>query len=68
MHEVLTVKCDEYEHFNYRRSRAELQIFHDTAMIELIHETITKAAIIKLFGCIIYSWQKAGGQIKKLPF
>ena len=55
-YEVLTIKYDKDQNFNYRWSRAGLQIFHNTTMTGLIHETITKAAITKLFSCIIYSW------------
>ena len=49
-HEVLTVKDDKDQHLNYRRSKAGLQIFHNTIMTGLIHKTVTKAAILKFFG------------------
>ena len=50
LHEVLTVKDDKDENLNYRWSKAGLQIFHNTIMIELIYKTITKATIIKVIG------------------
>ena len=50
LHEVLTVKDDRDQYLNYRQSEAGLQIFHSTIMTGLIHKTITKAAITKLFG------------------
>ena len=44
------VKDDKNQHLNYRWSKAGLQIFHNIIMTRLIHKTITKAAITKLFG------------------
>ena len=50
LHEVLTAKDDKDQHFNYRRPKVGLQIFHNTIMTGLIHKILTKATITKLFG------------------
>ena len=53
LHEVLTVKDDKDQHFTYRRSKVGLhanipQYSNDTT--GLIHKTITRTIITKLFG------------------
>ena len=44
-HEVLIVKDDEDQYFNYRRPNVRQQILHNTIMTRLIHKTLTKATI-----------------------
>ena len=41
-HEVLTVKDDKDQHFNYRQPKVGLQIFHNTTRTGLIYEILTK--------------------------
>ena len=41
-HEVLTVKDDKDQHFNYRQPKVGLQIFHNTTRTGLIYKTLTK--------------------------
>ena len=41
-HDVLTVKDDKDQHFNYRQPRVGLQIFHNTARTGLIYKTLSK--------------------------
>ena len=50
LREVLTVKDDENQHFNYSQPKVAQQIFHNTVITGLIHKALTKAAITKLFG------------------
>ena len=49
-----------------------MQIFHNTIMAGLIHKTITKALITKLFGLhhlqLVKKRLTVGGQIKKFTF
>ena len=42
VHEVLTVKDDKDQHFNYKQPKVGLQIFHNTARTGLIYEALTK--------------------------
>ena len=42
LHEVLTVKDDKDQHFNYRQPKVGLQIFHNTTRTGLIYKTLTK--------------------------
>ena len=69
LHEVLTVKDDKDQHFTYRLSKVGLHanIPQYNIMTGLIHKTITRTAITKLFGVLhlLVKKRQAGGQANK---
>ena len=72
LHEVLTVKDDTDQHFTYRLSKvglhANIPQYNNAG---LIHKTITRTAITKLFGVLHLlvkqkeAGRRAGGQADK---
>ena len=47
-HEVLTVKDDKDQHFNYSQPKVGLQIFHNTTRTGLICKTLTKLGVVTM--------------------